>query len=212
MSRIRFFGWLLLINATFAFVSANVADAQSLVLRIAEHQKVKEDRNYIPDFVALDQKPSYGFEFYLHSILKTKRAYRFGIGLSSFSVKSKLKEPYSEIPVSGRLLDFRLTTLSVRFQRKIFGEESVYFLGGVSAGVCFKKAEFEVSTYYFRDDYVCFSFQPGFCYVLRIYRNIGIQLSGRYNFLTGRKQDLYPFSPGFLAEGGLLFELPIGEL
>lgn len=210
--RIRSFGWLLLAGVSFALVSVNPCRSQSLVLHVAEHQRLKEDRDYTPVFLTLDQHPSYGFEIYLQNIIKTKRAYRFGISLSFFSVEGKLAYPYSEIPMPKLWLDYRLTTLSYCFQRKIFSGESVYFLGNLSAGLVFKKADFLFSTYHFRDDYICFSFQPGICYVLRIYQNIGVQLSGRYNFFTGKKQDLYPFSSGFLLEAGLLLELPIGEL
>lgn len=209
MTRIRFLGCILPATAALAFVSANPCCGQSLVLHVGGHEKIKVDTRYTPSFITLDQRPSLGFEVYSTSILKTNRAYRLGIGLTFFSIKGKLLEPYSELPLH-EWLDYRLTTLLASFQRKVFSSESVYFLGNLSAGVAFKKSELEISTLYERDDYIGLSIQPGVCYILRLYRNMGIQVSGRYNFLTGKKQDLYPFSPGFLLEGGLLFELPIG--
>jgi hypothetical protein len=188
--------------------STEFAPAQSLVLLVAEHQKVKEDN---PRFLIQDQHPSFGFKIYFNSILNTKRAYRFGVGLSSFSVDGNLKPGYSEPSLPDQWMDYRLTTLSVTFQRKVFSGESVHFLGSLSAGVAFKESEGDVSIYYRRKDHVCFSIQPGACYVVRVYRNLGVQIAGGYNFFTGRKQDIYPFSPGFLVEGGVLLELPIGD-
>jgi len=202
---------LLLSFVVVTFASAEFAPAQSLVLHVAEHQKVKEDRTYNPRFLILDQHPSFGFKIYFNSILKTKRAYRFGVGLSFFSVDGKLKPDYPEPSLPHQRIDCRLTTLSVTFQRKVFSGESVHFLGSLSAGVAFKRGEIDVSTYYYRKDHVCFSIQPGACYVVRVYRNLGVQIFGGYNFFTGRKQDIYPFSPGFLVEAGVLLELPIGD-
>lgn len=210
MTRVRLFGWMLPATAALVFVSADHCCGQSVVLRVAGHQKLEVDNRYTPFFLALDQHPTYGFEVYFNSILRTKRAYRLGVGLTFSSIEGKLKEPYSELPIH-ESLDYRVTTLLLSLQRKVLSNESVYFLANLSAGVAFKKAELEISNLSAKDDYICFSIQPGICYILRLYRNIGIQLFGRYNFFTGKKQDLYPFSPGFFAGGGMLFELPIGE-
>lgn len=215
MAKVRFFMWGLLIFAAGVLVPAGLAGAQALVLHVGEHQKLKPDREYTPEYLTFDQHRSFGFEIYWNDILEAKRNDRFGFRFSILTVEDELVPPYSEEGLPDVWLDYSLIMLLVNYQRRLWGEKSIQVLADMSVGIAFRSVEnryvYYTPKHALIDDKVNPSIQLGVCGVVRLYGNLGLQLSARVNLMPTGKEDRYPFSSGLLAEAGLLFELPMGD-
>lgn len=214
MIRILSFKWFLLTIPIVISASANQVGAQSIGFNIGWYHSINPASYSSPWDFALDQKPSISFELYFRNILNSNRASRFGIRAFFLSVRRKPVNP-SEVNLANRDgYKYRMSSFLFSYQRKIYNKDLFYLMLNLSAGLSFRKYEnlsgassCEVPFCTLPD--ASFSFQPGLYCILKVYKNLVVQINGRYNFLTADKKDFYPFSSGLLFEGGLLLEMPI---
>jgi hypothetical protein len=147
----------------------------------------------------IDRKLTLSAEFYFQHIMNTNRNTRLGFQAPSVRAIVKSKNPEADSSFEYRMISYLFS-----FQRKVYQKDFFYLLLGISAGPCFRNWSGPNEHYNpFRNLNLGFSFQPGVYCVFRVYKIVGIQISGRFNqILTGK--DFSPFSSGSDFQAGLV--------
>ena len=197
--------WLLLSLLILVMVTAGTIGAQSLGFNVGWYESIDPPRPTCIPECTIEQKPSYSFGFYPREIVNTDRNTRLGLQLSFARAKKKSAQPGELSPARNTTNEYLMSSFLFSYQRLAYHKDFFYWTLGVSGGPSFRSSSnaghHEVP---FSNLRMGLSFQPGTYFVLNVYKFLAIQISARYNYLMSTGSDFYPFSSGFLLEGGLL--------
>lgn len=199
LAGIHSFRWYFLTVLIWFSLLAGRTCAQSFVFGVGAYHHIDPPKPTCLMEYTIDRKPSLNAELYFQHIMNTNRNTRLGFLAPSVRAIVKPKNPEADSSY-----DYRMISYLFSFQRKVYQKDFFYLLLGISAGPCFRNWSGPNERYNpFRNLNLGFSFQPGIYCVFRVYKIVGIQISGRFNqILTG--EDFSPFSSGFDLQAGLL--------
>jgi hypothetical protein len=213
VARVRLIGWVVSVALFVILCSSGPAGAQSFGFGVGGYYSTNCERCRSHDNVDVDQKQLWSLELYFRSILNCQRNWRLGVRMSFLNSRIRSINPPQPLPPGFGSSKHWMTSLMVSYQRKLLNRGPLYFGAYLSTGITFLGHEGgDVKPFcnppFCTLDETEFSLQPGVDYMVSVYKGLGIRVSGGYNFLSGSQAFTYPFSSGFLFEGGLFFEIP----